>query len=115
MKIYSVPDAVPTPQPNYRDYNRDVEDAKERAHMEALKKHLIGMGFKGKNTGRIYRAQVADGYAQYMVADAGNAKQSALIHLEYGDAYQDRNAQHLSMRVILDYIAADERMSALFK
>jgi hypothetical protein len=118
MKVYTLPDEVPAPRVDYMKYDSAKVAADEAAHREALKKHFTDLGYKGKNTGRIYREQVADGYAEYMAIEAPrgtNAKvKFFLIHLPYGDAYQSRTVGHMSKSGILQLIDADERMQALF-
>jgi hypothetical protein len=113
MKVYSCPTEVPLPEPDYRNYNHDKVIKEEAKHQEALRTHLISIGYKGPATGKIYRTQVADGYAQYMLADGGRS--SCLIHLAYGDGYQSRDVEHLPKKVILQRIEADERMTALWR
>ncbi len=111
MKIFSLPATLPAPEPNYRNYDSAREQAREDDHRALLKAYLIRMGYTGKYTGEVYRAQIADGYAQYMMLDG---RVSGLIHLPYGDGYQCPNVQHLSKRVIVQRIETDKRWSALF-
>ena len=111
MKIFSLPETLPAPTPDYRNYDPKAEQARENAHRAALKAHLIALGYTGKHTGAIYSQQIADGYALYMLADG---RGGGLIHLPYGDGYQCPNVQHLPKRVILERIAADARMAAHF-
>lgn len=112
MKIYSCPDQVPAPKPDYSHYDHAKEQAAEEAHMADLKRWLILAGYTGKHTGKIYRDGVADGYALYMLADGSKA---CLIHLPYGDGYQSRDAQFLPKAEIVRRIEADARLSAMFK
>lgn len=115
MKIYAVPEAVPFPKTDYSNYDFRAEQAREDAHREALKAHLIEMGHKGKHTGKIARFGVADGYAQYMLADrAGRYGGSFLIHLPYGDGYQFPGVKHYPKSAIVENILAQEKLAALF-
>ena len=111
MKIFGLPDHLPAPAPDYSKYDSVMMDAAETNHTNELKKYMVAIGYTGKHTGSIYRAQVADGYAQYMLADG---PRGGLVHLPYGDAYQCRDVQHLPKRVIIERIEADKRMAALF-
>ncbi len=112
MKIYSLPDSLPAPVVDYRNYDREAVQAAEDAHIAALKAYLIDMGYTGKHTGDIYSAPIADGFALYMVADA--ARGAGLIHLPYGDGYQCPNVQHLPKRAIFDRIKSDKNMVSIF-
>ena len=111
MKTYKLPDAVPAPVVDYRNYDHATAVAQEEAHKAQLKAWLIAQGYKGKHTGRIYREQVADGYALYMMADGPG---SCLIHLPYVDGYTSRTVQHMTKKGVLELIDADERFMALF-
>jgi len=112
MKVYSLPDTVPALVVNYSNFDRDKYFAQEAAHKETVKQELIALGYTGANTGRILRLQVADGYAQYMFADAG--AKSCLMHLPYLDGYQYRGVEGMSKKWVLDEIARCERFDALF-
>jgi hypothetical protein len=110
MKVYSVPDAVPY-EPTY---NGDWQ-AREEAHREALRRHLTEAGYNGPHSGQIASFSVADGRAQYMLADgAGAYGPSFLIHLPYGDAYQYLGVEHFPKSSIVDRIEQGLRMDALF-
>ena len=113
MRIYALPDHLPAPEPDYMNYDSATVQRQEDDHRAALKAHLVDFGFTGKRTGDIYRAQIADGYAEYMLAD-GRGRQDGLIHLPYGDAYQCPDVQHLPKRVIVERIAAEERLAKMF-
>ena len=119
MKVYALPEEVPAPQVDYMNYDHEKAAKQEADHTAAVKKHFIDKGWTGKNTGRIYREGVADGYALYMVVEAprGSAAKVKffLVHLPYVDGYHSRTVQYMNKKGILDLIAADERMQALFK
>src|SRR3989304_3088397 len=99
MKIHCLPTEVPAPTPNYTNYDSVKEIAAENKHMADLKAWLKKVGYTGKYTGEIYKEQIADGYALYMVADGG--RNFALIHLPYGDGYDSRNVQFLPKKEII--------------
>ena len=70
-----------------------------------LKQHLIEMGYTGKHTGGIVSYGVADGQAQYMLADGkGRYGPSFLIHLRYGDGYSYRGIEYFPKKEIVDQL-----------
>jgi hypothetical protein len=92
MKIYACPTEVTRPEPDFKNYNWEKESRVDREHAHKLKNWLISNGYKGKNTGKVVSFGVADGCAQYMIAEG---KVSCLIHLKYGDAYKYPDAKYL--------------------
>ncbi len=110
MKVYRVPDELPAPKLEF-PFDTEKHLASEEAHKAALKAWLIKSGYKGKHTGEVVRFPVADGYAQYMLADG---KKSFLIHLPYCDAYDYRDVQYLPKAEILRRIEVSKKMAALF-
>lgn len=115
MKVYGVPEAVPFPETDYRNYDWKAEQAREEKHEADLKAHLIEMGHKGKHTGKIARFAVGDGYAQYRLADGtGRYSGSFLIHLPYGDRYQFPGVKHYPKSAIVENIVGQEKIAALF-
>lgn len=112
MKIYTCPEEVPAPQPDYRNYDHKKEQAAKDKHTADLAKWLKKAGYKGKYTGEIYKEQIADGYALYMMADGSK---SCLIHLPYGDAYQSRDVEFLPKKEIIARIEANKKFRALWK
>lgn len=105
MKIYTCPDEIPAPKPDYDNYDSLKQQQAEENHEKELAKWLKSNGFPGKYTGEIYRVGVADGYARYMVADG---RTFCLIHLPYGDAYQSRDVQFLPKKEIIRRVEADK-------
>ena len=104
MKVYTCPKELPAPKIDFTaKYDRAKEDAAEKKHMADLKAWLTSRGYTGKYTGEIYRVGVADGYAQYMVADG---PKSCLIHLPYGDAYDSRDIEFIPKTEIFRRIRA---------
>lgn len=111
MKVYALPENLPAPQPDYRNYDATKEQAAEAKHCAEVKAWLISQGYKGKHTGRIVRFGVADGYAQYMIADG---PKSFLIHLPYVDGYQYRDVAFLPKKEIIRRADADDAFQAMF-
>ena len=111
MKIYAVPAEVPFAETDYSSFNIERGRAREDAHMEALKAHLIKLGYRGPNTGKVLSMHVGDGAARYMLADG---PKSFLVHLPYGDAYHSPDAQFLPKAEVLKRIAAAEKVADLF-
>ena len=111
MKIFNPPKEVPAPTPDYENYNNTKEVAAENKHMADLKAWLKKAGYKGKYTGEIYKEQIADGYALYMVADGAKF---CLIHLPYGDCYQSRDVSFLPKKEIIRRIEAAKSFRALW-
>ena len=111
MKVYTCPPSLPAPTIDYRNYDSAKEIAAEQEHSNKLKTWLKLNGCTGKYTGEIFSAGVADGCAQYMLADG---RKSCLIHLPYGDAYQYRDVEFLPKKEIIRRIEADKKITALF-
>jgi hypothetical protein len=111
MKVYACPAELPEPETDYKNYDRAKEAAKIEAHKAALKNWLKGSGYTGKRTGETVRFQVADGYAEYMLADG---RKSALIHLPYYDGYSYPDVAYLPKKEILRRIEAEKNFAALF-
>ncbi len=118
MKVYTCPKEVPAPKPDYRNYDHVKEQAAEDKHMADLKAWLVKQGFTGKYTGEIYSVGVADGHAQYMLADVPKgytSPKSFLIHLPYGDAYQSRDIEFIPKKEIIRRIDAHKKFQAVWK
>jgi hypothetical protein len=110
MKVYQCP--LPAPEVDYRNFNIDKMRADEDAHQEQVKAKLIELGYKGKRTGEIFSTPMGDGYARYMFADGGT--KCALIHLPYGDAWDDPDVQYLPKKEVLARIDRSKGIAALF-
>lgn len=116
MIVYSCPKECPAPEPDYSDnYDSKKEQEREDQHREKLKAHLNKMGYTGKHTGKIIRFGVADGHAEYMLADGPTAAKSFLVHLPYGDAWEYRDVRFIPKKEILKRISADEKLAKLFQ
>ena len=111
MKVYSLPDEVTFPQPDYRNYDVQREQEREAAHQERVKKWLIEQGYKGKRTGEILQIGHADGYAQYMLAEGSR---SFLVHLPYGDAWDSPLANKLTKSEVLRRIENTKALREMF-
>lgn len=119
MKVYSVPAGVKVP--DFMDamvggrFDMKKDNEQTEKFLDDLKAELHRMGFNGPLTGEILRYQVADGYAQYMVADA--PRQSCLIHLPLGDAWSlpEWQTNGITKKVAKEQIAAHKRFAAIFQ
>jgi len=112
MKIYDLPKEVPAPVVDYSNYNHKKAEADEKKHTNKLKKHLIKLGYDKPLTGEILRDPVADGYALYMVADAG--RNWGLVHLPYGDAYHSTDVEFLPKAEVKKRIQSQKKIADLF-
>jgi hypothetical protein len=102
MQVYSSPIDF---EHDFGNYDNDAEEAKIEAHKAQVKDWLVTNGYTGKNTGKIVSFGVADGSAQYMLAEG---RKSALVHLPYWDAYQYRDAKFIPKAEILRRIKMEE-------
>ncbi len=102
MKVCAPPDEVPWSEPDYANYDPAKEARREEEHRIALKEWLIKAGYDGKYTGEILSEPMADGYANYMMADKGRS--SFLVHLPYGDAWDSRNVEFLPRAEVIKRI-----------
>lgn len=85
MKVYAVPDAVPAPVVDYKNFDFAKMEADEAAHQA---QHLRESGHTGKHTGGIVR---------------------------FGDAYQYRGIEHFPKKEIVAQIEMEKRHEALFR
>lgn len=112
MRLIPYPEnEIPAPKLDYRLSFEDLMK-RENDHKLSLALWLRKAGYDGPRTGEVVRFQVADGYAQYMMADNGQG--SALMHLPYGDAYQYRDVRFLPRKEILRRLDQEKRFQALF-
>lgn len=108
-KVYLLPDGFEAPIFNHENipqYNKDCDELSEK-----LKKWCLERNPEQKNVGEIIRFQVADGYAEYMVAAT---KPVQLIHLPYWDSYQSDIAPFMTAKAIQDKIDQARAMEKLF-
>jgi len=113
MKVYSLPKELRATLPEH-DYLNDswkICDRREQEHREAVKQWFIDHGFTGKNTGGILQMPMGDGYAEYMLAEGSK---SCLIHLPYGDAWNDPDVEFLPKKEVVKRIKGREEIAKLF-
>ena len=108
VKIFSAPAELKVPQLDFGDTNA-YEPAWEKYEAD-LKAFCIKRN-PSEYVGGIIRFQVADGYAEYMVA---SMKPVQLIHLEYLDGYHFEYANRLTAKDIKEKIGQQKAMEKLF-
>jgi hypothetical protein len=106
-KVYSSP--ITEPKFDWQDV-KDWE-SKENQFKAALKAKLLERNPKGKNVGEVLKFQVADGYAQYMVA---NMKPVELIHLNLLDGYQSEFAHLMTAKAVQDKLDQQIALDKIF-
>jgi hypothetical protein len=109
--ICACPTGLEFPEPDYRNFNAAKELERQKSHQKQLARWLAENGYPGRLTGKVIRFPVADGHAEYMVADGSSMK---LVHLPYGDGYSSREATRLTPTEIEDLVERQERLDALF-
>ncbi len=101
MKVYAAPEHIQTPAwPS--PFNHDQYSKNCDAYRAEIRKWLSENGYTGEYSGEVIQFGVADGYAQYMLADGG--RRSFLIHLDEVDGYQYRDVEFLPKREIIKRI-----------
>jgi len=108
-KIYSAPSSITVPVLDFKNlsnYDKDCEKFKAELSAFCLARK------KDKNVGEVIRFQVADGYAEYMVA---STKPVELIHLPFWDCYQFEYAHLLTAKEIQGKIDQEAALAKLFK
>lgn len=83
-KIYTEVAAVPAPEPDYKNYDWELEEKREKEYLEALAAYLRECN-AGDLVGKEIHTPRGDGYARYMVV---SHKPFALLHLALGDAWR---------------------------
>ena len=113
MKVYKLPINLEAtvPQPDYRNFDYDTMVADEDAHRESVKQWLLENGYTGKHTGGVLRMPIADGHAEYMLADGSP---SILLHLPYGDALDHPDVTFLPKKEIVKRIKGHAAMMKAF-
>ena len=112
MKVCGVPKEVSFPEPDYSNFDFKKEQEREKLHKQDLKNWLQAQGYEGEHTGEVLSFPVADGHAQYMMADGG--KKSLLIHLPYGDSYHYRDVEFLPRSEIVKRIGQEKGLQSIF-
>lgn len=107
MKVYS----IPIPPPKFSSERSEYVKA-EAAYITAVRDYVRKRKPGNALVGEVVKFQVADGYAQYMVASG-----TELIHLELGDAYAipEAHARGLRLADIKQMIARDKAFAALWR
>lgn len=88
--------------PAYQWSRTDAEkfySAKVREYKTGVRCYLLGLGYTGDATGKVYRVRVADGYATYMVAAKGDDI-LALVDLRLADGYTVEGIENTPVWVI---------------
>lgn len=113
MKVYSLPSELEAtiPQTDYQNFDYDKMIADEENHRESIEQWLHANGYNGKHTGGILRMPIADGAAEYMLAD-GNP--SFLMHLPYGDAWDHPDVTFLPKKEVVKRIQGEAAMRKVF-
>ncbi len=107
-KVYSLPKEFKAPDFNWEDieqYEKDCFDLTEKLREFCMKRN------NQKNVGAVIKFQVADGYAEYMVA---STKPVELIHLPFWDCYQSETASLMTAKAIQDKIDQKIMLDKLF-
>ena len=107
-KVFTLPHGFDAPDFNWEDieqYNKDCADLTDR-----LKKWCIERNNQ-KSVGEIIKFQVADGYAEYMVASTIPVQ---LIHLPFWDAYESEFAHLMTAKAIQEKIDQEIALAKLF-
>lgn len=96
MKVYSTPVPAPEFEESMVDgrYSHEKDDEVTERYIAQVKTWLTDHGYHHKLTGEVVRFPIADGYAQYMVANA-----TTLIWLPLGDAWQIPDAHARGLRI----------------
>lgn len=89
-KVFNPPTEIKVPEFNIETYEKDEEKFRND-----LKENLLKRNPNGKNVGEIYRHQVGDGYAEYMIA---GMKPLELVHIPLGDAWHFQYASRLTAK-----------------
>lgn len=116
MKLYALPTEVPAPKFDFKDGIEHYDTLCDN-HRQDLKTWLIQNGWFGKNTGRTVSFSVADGSAEYMIAQAGprSGRSTSIFHLPYLDGYHYRGAEKFSFKELLEMADSAEKLAAHFR
>ena len=107
-KVFLLPSGFEAPKFDWQNIEQYEKDCFEL--VERLKKWCIERNNQ-KNVGEIIKFQVADGYAEYMVASTNPVE---LIHLPFWDAWQSETAPLMTAKAIQDKIDQALAMAKLF-
>lgn len=117
MQVYAVPGEVAVP--GFEDscldgrYDREQDDRVTNEFLAELKAWLVEHGYNRKLTGEIVSFPIADGAAQYMVAEG---KSTILVHLPIHDAWNIPAAHMRGLRKkdIVEQVERSRRIAAMF-
>jgi hypothetical protein len=108
INVYLLPEGFIAPELNWEDseqYDKECTELTDRLRTFCIKRN------NQKNVGEVIRFQVADGYAEYMVAAT---KPVQLIHLPFWDAYQSETAYLMTAKAIQQNIDQTIALNKLF-
>lgn len=110
-KIFRAPSSVAMPSWDFKKtYEENVLE--ENNYLAALKDMLTKRKPTQKLVGEIIKFQVADGYAQYMVASMTPLE---LVHIPLGDAWDFHYAHRLTKKDVEEKIKNQKALEELFK
>lgn len=107
-KVYKAP--IEPPVINYANYDHDATVRDEAAYIQTVIAYAKEKG-SGPYRGEIVRAQVADGYAEYVVVSTTPVK---LFLIETGVAYQFSVAHRWTAGDIKEMVERDRAWKKLF-
>lgn len=107
--IYGAPEEIKVPKFSIIDYGTYKKKCEQ--YVEELRKYCLEDN-DSKNVGEILRFQVADGYAEYMIA---SMKPLELIHIPIGDAYEFQYAHLLNAKEVNAQLARQNALNKIFK
>ncbi len=96
----------------YKEYEAQV-----KVGVEKCREHIALLPINGRSAplvGKVVRFQIADGYAEYMVA---SQKPLQLMHLNVGDGYQipDAHVRGLNLTDVREMVRAERTINKLFE
>ena len=108
-KVY----ATSVPEPEFMDadgrFSHEGYEARCKQYREAVEAEIRSLGYNHKHTGKVISFPIADGYANYMVADG-----RTMVHLREVDAYSIPDAHARGVR-INEEVERQEAFEALFR
>ena len=111
-KIFAPPTELPAPEPDYKNYDFEKEEARAEAWLLALSAYCREHG-NGATAGKEVSVGRGDGYARYMVF---KEKPLQLIHIPLFDAWRADAIWERGLRLkdVRENIAGREGIKALF-
>lgn len=107
-KVFNPPSSIPQPEFDFKEFNNYLKGCDEyRAKLKAY----VTERKKGQYIGEIITFNVADGYAEYMVASLSPVE---LIHIPLGDAWQSENAHLMTAKAIKEKIEQQKKLAKIF-